>query len=77
MKTESGKSYSYSGGIVISGGTITVSTSGNNGEGIESKNTLDITGGQDTVNSFDDAINSAQDLTISGGFVYGYAQNMP
>lgn len=74
VKTESGKSYTYSGGIVISGGTITVTTSGNNGEGIESKNTLDITGGQVTVNSFDDAINSAQDLTISGGLVYGYAQ---
>ena len=75
VKTQSGNSYTYSGGIVISGGTISVTTSGNNGEGIESKNTLDITGGHITVNAYDDAINSAQDLTISGGYVYARATN--
>jgi hypothetical protein len=75
LKTANGNNYTYSGGIVISGGTITVTTSGYNGEGIESKNTLDITGGHITVDSFDDAINAAQDLTISGGFVYGHANN--
>ena len=75
VKTQSGNSYTYSGGIVISGGTISVTTSGRNGEGIESKNTLDITGGLITVNAYDDAINSAQDLTISGGYVYARAAN--
>lgn len=67
VKTEvSTNNYTYSGGMTISGGTITVSTSGNNGEGIESKNQLDISGGTITVNSYDDCINSAQDMTISG-----------
>ena len=67
--------YTYSGGIVINGGSITVKTSGNGGEGIESKNTLDITGGEIAVESYDDAMNSAQDFTISGGTVYAWAKN--
>lgn len=75
LNTQSGTTYTYSGGIDISGGTITVSTSGRNGEGIESKNYLNITGGHITVNAYDDGINSAQDLTISGGYVYSRATN--
>ena len=75
VKTQSGNSYTYSGGIDISGGTICVTTSGTNGEGIESKNYLNITGGHVTVNSYDDAINSAQDMTITDGYVYARATN--
>lgn len=74
-KTESGSSYTYAGGIVISGGTISVTTSGHNAEGIESKNTLDITGGEITINSYDDALNSASNLTINGGYIYARATN--
>ena len=74
-KTNGKTTYSYSGGIVISGGNISVTTSGHNAEGIESKNTFDITGGYITVNAYDDAINSAQDLTINGGYVYARATN--
>lgn len=66
----SSSSYTYSGGLVISGGTINVTTSGVNGEGIESKNTLEIKGGNIYVYAYDDAINSAQDMTISDGYVY-------
>ncbi|MBQ6378460.1 MAG: carbohydrate-binding domain-containing protein [Prevotella sp.] len=73
VKSQSGNSYAYSGGLVIHGGTVNVTTSGTNAEGIESKNYLNITGGYTTVNAYDDAINSAQDLTITGGFVYARA----
>ena len=75
LKTENGNSYTYSGGLVISGGTIKVTTSGTNGEGIESKNYLNIEGGEIYVNSYDDAINSAQDLTVSGGYIYAHSSN--
>lgn len=76
LKTEVGNnSYTYSGGLVISGGTVRVTTSGTNGEGIESKNYLNITGGEIIVNSYDDGINSAQDMTITDGYVYSRATN--
>ena len=63
------------GAITISGGTINVSTSGRNGEGIESKSTIVIDGGQITVNSYDDAINAQSDLTVNGGYIYAHATN--
>lgn len=75
LKTESGSSYTYSGGIDITGGTITVTTSGHNAEGIESKNYLNISDGHITVNAYDDAINSGQDMTITGGYVYARSTN--
>lgn len=75
LKTQVGNSYTYSGGIVISGGNIKVTTTGRNGEGIESKNTLEITGGEVYVNAYDDGINSAQNLTITGGYVYSRSTN--
>lgn len=75
VKTQVGKDYTYSGGIDITGGIISVTTSGNNAEGIESKSYLNITGGHITINAYDDAINSAQDMTISGGYVYARAIN--
>ena len=56
---------------------ISVTTTGAGGEGIESKTSIDITGGQVTVNATDDAINASYstsggtgNLTISGGYVY-------
>ena len=75
LKTQNGNSYTYTGGVVISGGKVKVTTTGKNGEGIESKNYLNITGGEIYVNSYDDGINSAQDMTISGGYVYSRATN--
>lgn len=59
------------GNIDISGGIITVTAS--NHEGIETKGTLTITGGEVYSQSSDDAINSAGNMTISGGYVCAYS----
>ena len=61
--------------LTIKGGDIMVRTKGNNAEGIESKGTLDITGGTVLVYAHDDAINSSGDLTISGGTVVAVGTN--
>ena len=52
----------------ISGGTVMVRTSGTNGEGIESKGTVQ-------VSAYDDAINSAGDMTVSGGSIVAVGKN--
>ena len=72
-KTQSGNSYTYSGGVQISGGTININTSGHNGEGLESKNTMTISGGTIDIDSYDDAINAARELYITGGTVTAVA----
>ena len=59
------------GNIDISGGKVTVTAS--NHEGIETKGTLTVTGGEVYSQSNDDAINSAGDMTISGGYVCAYS----
>ena len=59
----------------ISGGDLMVRTSGTNGEGIESKGTLDISDGSVMVSAYDDAINSSGDLTVSGGTVVAVGTN--
>ena len=76
------KGIKIDGAITISDNAIiSITTTGAGGEGIESKTSIDITGGQVTVNASDDAINAsynddtkslsnAGDLTISGGYVY-------
>lgn len=61
--------------LTITDGDIMVRTTGNNAEGIESKGTLDITGGKVLISAHDDAINSSGDLTISGGTVVAVGTN--
>ncbi len=65
------KGIKFDGNIEISDGVITVTASKH--EGIETKGTLTITGGEVYSQSSDDAINAASDLTISGGFVCAYS----
>ena len=69
----SSSNYTYSGGLVISGGTVIATASSH--EAIESKNTIDISGDNTIVyaQSSDDAINSASTFTINGGNVYAYS----
>lgn len=65
------KGIKFDGNIEISDGVITVTASKH--EGIETKGTLTISGGEVYSQSSDDAINAASDLTISGGFVCAYS----
>lgn len=67
----SAKAIKCDGALTISGGTITAIASSH--EAIESKSTIDITGGTVYAQSSDDAINSASTFTISGGSVCGYS----
>ena len=61
--------------LKISGGDIMIRTSGNNAEGIESKGTLDVSGGTMLVYAHDDAINSTGDMTFTGGTVVAVGTN--
>jgi hypothetical protein len=74
-KEEDGTTTTTYGVLQISGGDIMIRTSGNNAEGMESKGTLEISGGTVLVYAHDDAINSTGDLTISGGTVVAVGTN--
>ena len=74
-KEENGSTTTTYGILKISGGDIMVRTTGNNAEGIESKGTFDVTGGTILVYAHDDALNSTDDMTISGGTVVAVGTN--
>ena len=73
--TSSPKGIKADGNINISGGAIWVRTNGYNGEGIETKSAMNISGGEVAVYAYDDAINSKSDMTITGGYVYAQGKN--
>ena len=73
--TSSPKGIKADGNIYISGGTIWVRTNGYNGQGIETKSTMNISGGEVASYAYDDAINSKSDMTITGGYVYAQGKN--
>ena len=53
--------------MTINGGNFTIKSAAEGGEGLESKATLTITGGNFYFNTYDDCINAATNLNISGG----------
>ena len=53
--------------LCIDGGMITIRTTQDGGEGLESKNTLTINDGTLQISTYDDCVNSAGDLSIHGG----------
>ena len=73
--TASPKGIKADGALDIAGGRLWVRTSGTGGEGIESKSTLSISGGETAAYTYDDAINSKSHLTISGGYVFAQGRN--
>lgn len=68
------KGIKVDGEILIKGGNISVQTSGNGGEGIESKTTLRIGDGTVFVNAYDDGINSSSHMYIDGGDITAIAK---
>ncbi len=62
--------------VTINGGTMKIKTMGGEGsEGLEAKGVMNINGGEIAIASYDDCINSAGDMTISGGYIYAFATN--
>ena len=68
------KGIKVDGNITVNGGTITISATGGEGaEGFESKKIMTINGGYIEVTSYDDALNSASTMNLTGGYVYAVA----
>lgn len=67
----SAKGIKFDGDLYFSGGTVNVMCKSH--EGIESKGAIEISGGVVFSNSSDDAINSAGNMTISGGYVCAWS----
>ena len=65
--TSSPKGLKVDGNVTINGGNLNISTVGNNGEGIESKNIMTINGGTITVDARDDGLNASDGIVICGG----------
>ena len=61
------------GTIVIYGGTTEVTTATNGAEGMESKTSIDVRGGNHYFKCYDDCINSAGKIMFNGGLTIAYS----
>lgn len=75
--TASPKGIRADGDITISGGNLNIAVTGQSdgSEGLESKSKIAVTGGVNYIYAYDDAMNAATDITISGGRTYCYSVN--
>lgn len=77
QQTSSPKGIRADGNITINGGSIDIAVTGasEGSEGLESKNTLTVNGGETVIKAYDDAINASKSIVINGGKVYAEATN--
>lgn len=61
------KAVKSTGNLTVHSGTITIKSTGEGGEGLESKKNLTIAGGEIDITTIDDCINASTSITISGG----------
>ena len=54
-------------GMIVNSGSFTIKSSSEGGEGLESKTTMVINGGNIYFNTYDDCINAKTSLTVNGG----------
>lgn len=75
--TSSPKGVKADGNISVNGGTLNIAATGNcdGSEGFESKNDLNVSGGEIYIYSYDDAVNVTRNINISGGKLYAYSCN--
>ena len=75
--TSSPKGVKADGNVVISGGELNISVTGRSegSEGLESKSSITISGGDIVIDAYDDAINAASALTITSGKLYAHSSN--
>ena len=71
--SSSSKGIKVQGAITLRGGTTTVSTKTNGAEGLESKTSITVEGGQHYYACYDDCINSAGAITFAGGATVCYS----
>ncbi len=63
----SAKAIKAQGAVTLYGGALTVTTATDGAEGLESKTSVDIQGGQHYIKAYDDCINSAGPIQFNGG----------
>lgn len=70
------KAVKAEGNLTLNSGTvkITCTQTSDGGEGLESKATLTINGGNTEISTWDDAINASSAIVINGGKTYAYAK---